>query len=85
MHRALLPVTAATRESPVPVEKRPPRKSVLSERSCAEIGDAFGDEKETGDGRKAGSDSWKACMRRQTVTINYSTELPLAQGIKFGD
>ncbi|MEZ6183444.1 MAG: aldehyde dehydrogenase family protein [Planctomycetota bacterium] len=52
--------------------------------SGAEIGGAFGGEKETGGGREAGSDSWKAYMRRQTCTINYSTELPLAQGIVFG-
>ena len=52
--------------------------------SGAEIGGAFGGEKETGGGREAGSDSWKAYMRRQTNTINYSTELPLAQGITFG-
>jgi aldehyde dehydrogenase (NAD+) len=52
--------------------------------SGAEIGGAFGGEKETGGGREAGSDSWKAYMRRQTCTINYSTELPLAQGITFG-
>jgi aldehyde dehydrogenase (NAD+) len=52
--------------------------------SGAEIGGAFGGEKETGGGRESGSDSWKNYMRRQTVTINYSTELPLAQGIKFG-
>lgn len=52
--------------------------------SGAEIGGAFGGEKETGGGREAGSDSWKAYMRRQTCTINYSTELPLAQGIQFG-
>ena len=51
--------------------------------SGAEIGGAFGGEKETGGGRESGSDSWKAYMRRQTNTINYSTELPLAQGIKF--
>ncbi|GJM08545.1 MAG: aldehyde dehydrogenase [Lysobacteraceae bacterium] len=51
--------------------------------SGAEIGGAFGGEKETGGGREAGSDSWKVYMRRQTNTINYSTELPLAQGIKF--
>mgnify|MGYP000011707967 CR=1 FL=1 len=51
--------------------------------SGAEIGGAFGGEKETGGGREAGSDSWKAYMRRQTNTINYSTNLPLAQGIKF--
>jgi aldehyde dehydrogenase (NAD+) len=51
--------------------------------SGAEIGGAFGGEKETGGGREAGSDSWKAYMRRQTCTINYGTELPLAQGIKF--
>ena len=51
--------------------------------SGAEIGGAFGGEKETGGGRESGSDSWKAYMRRQTNTINFSTELPLAQGIKF--
>ncbi len=51
--------------------------------SGAEIGGAFGGEKETGGGRESGSDSWKAYMRRQTVTINGSGELPLAQGIKF--
>ncbi|WP_291784848.1 aldehyde dehydrogenase family protein [Cecembia sp.] len=51
--------------------------------SGAEIGGAFGGEKETGGGRESGSDSWKAYMRRQTNTINYSTTLPLAQGIKF--
>ncbi len=49
----------------------------------AEIGGAFGGEKETGGGRESGSDSWKQYMRRQTCTINYSRELPLAQGIKF--
>jgi len=53
--------------------------------SGAEIGGAFGGEKETGGGRESGSDAWKAYMRRQTNTINYTTELPLAQGIKFGD
>ncbi|MGB0714975.1 MAG: aldehyde dehydrogenase family protein [Phycisphaerae bacterium] len=53
--------------------------------SGAEIGGAFGGEKETGGGRESGSDSWKAYMRRQTNTINYSHALPLAQGIKFGD
>ncbi|PHZ84642.1 aldehyde dehydrogenase family protein [Paremcibacter congregatus] len=52
--------------------------------SGAEIGGAFGGEKETGGGRESGSDSWKAYMRRMTSTLNYSTELPLAQGIKFG-
>jgi aldehyde dehydrogenase (NAD+) len=51
--------------------------------SGAEIGGAFGGEKETGGGRESGSDSWKAYMRRATNTINYSSELPLAQGIKF--
>jgi aldehyde dehydrogenase (NAD+) len=51
--------------------------------SGAEIGGAFGGEKETGGGRESGSDAWKAYMRRQTNTINYSTDLPLAQGIKF--
>ncbi len=51
--------------------------------SGAEIGGAFGGEKQTGGGRESGSDSWKAYMRRQTNTINYSTQVPLAQGIKF--
>ncbi len=51
--------------------------------SGAEIGGAFGGEKETGGGRESGSDAWQAYMRRQTNTINHSTELPLAQGIKF--
>ena len=51
--------------------------------SGAEIGGAFGGEKETGGGRESGSDSWKAYMRRQTVTINWSDDLPLAQGIEF--
>jgi aldehyde dehydrogenase (NAD+) len=51
--------------------------------SGAEIGGAFGGEKETGGGRESGSDSWKAYMRRQTNTLNYGKELPLAQGIKF--
>ncbi len=53
--------------------------------SGAEIGGAFGGEKETGGGRESGSDSWKAYMRRQTNTLNWGKELPLAQGIKFGD
>ena len=52
--------------------------------SGAEIGGAFGGEKETGGGRESGSDSWKAYMRRQTNTLNWSTELPLAQGLEFG-
>jgi aldehyde dehydrogenase (NAD+) len=51
--------------------------------SGAEIGGAFGGEKETGGGREAGSDSWKLYMRRQTVTVNYGKDLPLAQGVKF--
>lgn len=51
--------------------------------SGAEIGGAFGGEKETGGGRESGSDAWKAYMRRQTNTINYSTQIPLAQGIRF--
>jgi aldehyde dehydrogenase (NAD+) len=51
--------------------------------SGAEIGGAFGGEKETGGGRESGSDAWKSYMRRQTNTINYSTQLPLAQGIRF--
>jgi aldehyde dehydrogenase (NAD+) len=53
--------------------------------SGAEIGGAFGGEKETGGGRESGSDAWKTYMRRQTNTINWSKELPLAQGIKFGE
>jgi aldehyde dehydrogenase (NAD+) len=51
--------------------------------SGAEIGGAFGGEKDTGGGREAGSDSWKAYMRRQTCTVNWGTDLPLAQGVKF--
>ena len=51
--------------------------------SGAEIGGAFGGEKDTGGGRESGSDAWKIYMRRQTNTINFSSELPLAQGIKF--
>ena len=51
--------------------------------SGAEIGGAFGGEKETGGGRESGSDAWKAYMRRQTNTVNYSDHIPLAQGIKF--
>jgi aldehyde dehydrogenase (NAD+) len=51
--------------------------------SGAEIGGAFGGEKDTGGGRESGSDAWKAYMRRQTNTINFSKELPLAQGIEF--
>jgi len=53
--------------------------------SGAEIGGAFGGEKETGGGRESGSDAWKGYMRRQTNTINWSSQLPLAQGIQFGD
>lgn len=51
--------------------------------SGAEIGGAFGGEKHTGGGRESGSDAWKQYMRRSTITINYSKDLPLAQGIKF--
>jgi aldehyde dehydrogenase (NAD+) len=51
--------------------------------SGAEIGGAFGGEKETGGGRESGSDAWKAYMRRATNTVNYSRELPLAQGVSF--
>src|SRR5262249_8982484 len=53
--------------------------------SGAEIGGAFGGEKQTGGGRESGSDAWKNYMRRQTNTVNYSTDLPLAQGIQFGE
>jgi aldehyde dehydrogenase (NAD+) len=53
--------------------------------SGAEIGGAFGGEKDTGGGREAGSDAWKQYMRRQTNTINWSDQLPLAQGIRFGE
>ncbi|WP_264992426.1 aldehyde dehydrogenase family protein, partial [Mycobacterium montefiorense] len=52
--------------------------------SGAEIGGAFGGEKQTGGGRESGSDAWKAYMRRATNTVNYSSELPLAQGVEFG-
>jgi aldehyde dehydrogenase (NAD+) len=51
--------------------------------SGAEIGGAFGGEKETGGGREAGSDAWKAYMRRLTSTVNYGDDLPLAQGVRF--
>ncbi len=51
--------------------------------SGAEIGGAFGGEKETGGGRESGSDAWKAYMRRQTNAINYGRAMPLAQGVKF--
>jgi aldehyde dehydrogenase (NAD+) len=51
--------------------------------SGAEIGGAFGGEKDTGGGRESGSDAWKSYMRRATNTVNYSTELPLAQGVEF--
>ena len=51
--------------------------------SGAEIGGAFGGEKETGGGRESGSDAWKAYMRRQTQTVNFSRDLPLAQGVRF--
>jgi aldehyde dehydrogenase (NAD+) len=51
--------------------------------SGAEIGGAFGGEKETGGGRESGSDAWKGYMRRQTSTVNYSAQLPLAQGVQF--
>jgi aldehyde dehydrogenase (NAD+) len=51
--------------------------------SGAEIGGAFGGEKETGGGRESGSDAWKAYMRRQTQTVNYGSSLPLAQGVEF--
>ncbi|MDE2467560.1 MAG: aldehyde dehydrogenase family protein, partial [Bradyrhizobium sp.] len=51
--------------------------------SGAEIGGAFGGEKETGGGREAGSDAWKAYMRRLTSTVNYGNDLPLAQGVRF--
>ena len=52
--------------------------------SGAEIGGAFGGEKDTGGGRESGSDAWKAYMRRQTQTVNFSRDLPLAQGVEFG-
>ena len=51
--------------------------------SGAEIGGAFGGEKETGGGRESGSDAWQSYMRRQTITINYGDDIPLAQGIEF--
>ena len=53
--------------------------------SGAEIGGAFGGEKDTGGGRESGSDAWKAYMRRATNTVNYSNDLPLAQGIRLGE
>ena len=82
------------RRSSPPTSRRPRRSSSAAGSDCgianvnigtsgAEIGGAFGGEKETGGGRESGSDAWKAYMRRQTNTINYSDALPLAQGIKF--
>ena len=53
--------------------------------SGAEIGGAFGGEKETGGGRESGSDAWKAYMRRVTATVNFGSDLPLAQGVEFDD
>ncbi|MEL1236271.1 MAG: delta-1-piperideine-6-carboxylate dehydrogenase, partial [Candidatus Neomarinimicrobiota bacterium] len=53
--------------------------------SGAEIGGAFGGEKETGGGRESGSDAWKAYMRRMTATVNYGSDLPLAQGVEFDE
>ena len=53
--------------------------------SGAEIGGAFGGEKDTGGGRESGSDSWKAYMRRVTATVNFGSELPLAQGVEFDE
>ena len=57
--------------------------AILDDVDAAGIGGAFGGEKETGGGRESGSDAWKAYMRRITTTVNYSRELPLAQGIRF--
>jgi acyl-CoA reductase-like NAD-dependent aldehyde dehydrogenase len=57
--------------------------SAFGFQSGAEIGGAFGGEKATGGGRQAGSDAWKAYMRRQTCTVNYGADLPLAQGVQF--
>ena len=53
--------------------------------SGAEIGGAFGGEKDTGGGRESGSDAWKSYMRRMTATLNYGSDLPLAQGVEFDD
>ena len=53
--------------------------------SGAEIGGAFGGEKDTGGGRESGSDAWKSYMRRMTATLNYGSDLPLAQGVEFND
>jgi hypothetical protein len=61
-----------------------PIGSMRSQPRGAEIGGAFGGEKEAGGGRESGSDAWKAYMRRQTCTMNWSGDLPLAQGIDFG-
>ena len=64
-------------------QNRSENVGLSNENKGAEIGGAFGGEKETGGGRESGSDAWKAYMRRQTNTINYGAQLPLAQGIKF--
>ena len=71
------------------VEVFSPTRLRLRHRQCqhgpsgAEIGGAFGGEKDTGGGRESGSDAWKAYMRRQTSAVNYGRSLPLAQGVKF--
>ena len=86
--------TACRRRSSPTICARPRRSSRAAGSDCgianvnigtsgAEIGGAFGGEKDTGGGRESGSDAWKAYMRRATNTINYSRELPLAQGIRF--
>ena len=62
-----------------------PYKALNIGTSGAEIGGAFGGEKDTGGGRESGSDSWKAYMRRVTATVNYGSELPLAQGVEFNE
>ena len=81
-------------QTPTPPRRAPPRFLSSTGSDCgianvnigtsgAEIGGAFGGEKETGGGRESGSDAWKGYMRRATNTINYSDALPLAQGVRF--
>ena len=98
MRRLLIALTLAAVVVPAPAslagerQRRSDERETQTERitrsvnigpSGAEIGGAFGGEKETGGGRESGSDSWRAYMRRATNTVNYSRDLPLAQGIKF--
>jgi aldehyde dehydrogenase (NAD+) len=79
-----MPLRSLWRRRTAPIRRNCDIANLNIGTSGAEIGGAFGGEKEIGAGRESGSDAWKAYMRRQTSTINWSTRLPLAQGIKLG-